>query len=298
MLGLNPVIIVRDAIRYLLKAPITSLVGTLAVANFLVISSLFWFVLNNTDSVLQNIGRELAVTVYVDDALAKEDIEALLTRIADNELVEEVTYRTAEQEKERIVALLSADLLDGVDDEAIPSNQAIEVKFEPGDLTESRFEDMSAFVAGLGKTDGVEEVGFEAEHVGIIFAIGDIVVVTGWALTFISLLVAIFFIATLIRVSLLDRREELSVLHSLGATKRYLDAPFVLSGVLVGAAGAAIAIAVVIVIDGRLSALHKTAPNFEINLDLMGGALMAYCVVGGVVIGIAGTVFSIFRSGR
>ncbi len=285
----------RDALRELRAAPLVSSVAVLAVAAAVSLLGLYVFVLDNTESVLDEIARDLSVRLYLEPGLDAPTIENLLRSTAEEPLVDEVTYRTAGEEKERVVQLLTADLLTGVDEDAIPTQHVVEVRFTPGDLNEARFASMQELVARLSAGNGVAEVGFEADHVGVIFAIGSLVKVTGSIVGLIALLVALAFVALLVRLGLDRRDAEVALVRSFGGTEGFVYAPTVVSGLLVGLAGGLVAVVVAWLVDGRLDALGRTAPNFGVDLSLLGPGLIIWCLAGGLGLAVGGAWFSIRR---
>jgi cell division transport system permease protein len=289
---------VRDAVRHIRSSPIVAGVAVLAVAVALCIGALFVFVQGNTARVLAEVGKDLSVTVYLDPLISETETTALRAEVeakVSDGLVLAGRYFTAEQEKARIISLLSEDLLEGVDDEAIPSQPVVEAKFVPGLLNESRFEQMRAWSTELKGMAGVEDIGFDADHVGIIFAIGDLVGLAGWIIGLIALLVAIFFLAQLVWGGLRDREAEVTLLRAVGATERHLYAPFFVIGVLVGVVGAVVGALIAMLIDGRLAALDASAPTFGVDLSLFGPTLIAGFVVVGALLGVLGAWASVHR---
>lgn len=285
----------RDALRQLRAAPVLAASAAVALAVGLTVAALHVFALGNTDAVLDDIARDLSATVYLDPGATREGVERLLQDAAADPLVAHVTFRTAAEEKTRIVALLSAELLSGVDDEAIPTQPVIAVAFVPEALDAPRFERMQALVARLASSPGVTEVGFEADHVGVLFAIGDLVRLTGSLVGLAALLVGVFFVALFIKVGLDRRASELALLRALGASEPYLYAPAYVAGALVGLAGGAIAIAIAALVDGRLGALARTAPAFGVDLDLLGLGLLLWGLFGGLALAVVGTWTSVRR---
>ena len=285
----------RDALRHLRRTPVVGLTAALALAVSLSVLALHVFALSDTNDVLDAIARDLSATVYLGDDATREGVDRMIQEVAADKLVQEVTFRTAAEEKQRIVALLSADLLTGVDDDAIPTQPVVQVRFRPDQLDQAKFQQMKALTDRLAATAGVTSVGFEADHVRVIFAIGDLVRLAGSIIGLGALIVGLFFVALLIRVGLDHRAEEITMLRAIGATEAHIYAPMYVTGALVGVTGGLLAIVVSALIDGRLAALSRTAPNVNMRFDLVGPGLVLWCLVGGLGLALAGTWFSVRR---
>ena len=241
-------------------------------------------------------GHDLAVALYLSETVTTEEADAIIRRLNADELVGQGgRFWTVEEERERIVDLLSEDLMRGVDADAIPAQPMIEVRFGEGRLDEARFAAMNELTNELAQLPAVEEVSFEADHVGVIFAIGDLVTVAGLLVCAIALYVALFFIALLVRLGIDARQDAIAMERALGATERYLYAPMTVAGLLVGLLGGGVAVVVAVLIDGRLAALAETAPTFGIDLGLVNAGLILWCIGGGVILAVAGTWFSVRR---
>jgi cell division transport system permease protein len=80
-----------------------------------------------------------------------------------------------------------------------------------------------------------------------ILEVTNLVTITAAVLTVLLTLASILLIANTIRLSLYARRREVEVMKLVGATDWFIRWPFVIEGVIVGAVGALLAIAVLAV---------------------------------------------------
>ncbi len=77
-----------------------------------------------------------------------------------------------------------------------------------------------------------------------ILEVTNLVTITAAALTVLLTIASILLIANTIRLSLYARRREVEVMKLVGATDWFIRWPFVIEGIVVGAAGALLAVAV------------------------------------------------------
>ena len=77
-----------------------------------------------------------------------------------------------------------------------------------------------------------------------ILQVTNLVTITAAALTVLLTIASILLIANTIRLSLYSRRREVEVMKLVGATDWFIRWPFVIEGVIVGAAGGVLAIVV------------------------------------------------------
>ena len=84
-----------------------------------------------------------------------------------------------------------------------------------------------------------------------ILEVTNLVTITAAALTVLLTLASILLIGNTIRLSLYARRREVEVMKLVGATDWFIRWPFVIEGMIVGAIGALLAIAVLGDHEGR-----------------------------------------------
>ncbi|MCW2950908.1 MAG: hypothetical protein JWQ48_78 [Conexibacter sp.] len=116
------------------------------------------------------------------------------------------------------------------------------------------------------------------------------------SLAVLLVLASIFLIANTIRLSLYARRREIEVMKLVGATDWFIRWPFVIEGIVVGAFGTALAIAVLAV--GKIALLDPLANDFALisSPQTIGfSALIAIMLAAGVGISALGSGLSLRR---
>lgn len=96
------------------------------------------------------------------------------------------------------------------------------------------------------KIAGVEEVINLQDTVDKIRRISDIVHKTGGWVMLILTLIAMFIMVNTIKLGLIYRRHEISIMRFVGASNHYICGPFMIEGVILGIAGAALAAGVIL----------------------------------------------------
>ncbi len=125
-----------------------------------------------------------------------------------------------------------------------------------------------------------------------ILQVTNLVTITAAVLTILLILASILLIANTIRLSLYSRRREVEVMKLVGATDWFIRWPFVIEGVIVGAAGAALALVVlgltkVLVLDPLAStwtliAAPRTISFIALVVVLMGAGVGVSAVGSGL----------------
>ena len=125
-----------------------------------------------------------------------------------------------------------------------------------------------------------------------ILEVTNLVTITAAALTILLTIASILLIGNTIRLSLYARRREVEVMKLVGATDWFIRWPFVIEGVVVGAFGALLAIAVlalakVVLLDPladnwTLIAAPKTLPFTALLAILMGAGVLVSALGSGI----------------
>ncbi len=129
-----------------------------------------------------------------------------------------------------------------------------------------------------------------------ILEVTNLVTITAAALTVLLTIASILLIANTIRLSLYARRREVEVMKLVGATDWFIRWPFVLEGVVVGAAGALLAIAVLGI--AKVALLDPLANNWTLIAapqTISFTALVAVLMVAGVLVSALGSGLSLRR---
>ena len=129
-----------------------------------------------------------------------------------------------------------------------------------------------------------------------ILQVTNLVTITAAALTVLLTIASILLIANTIRLSLYSRRREVEVMKLVGATDWFIRWPFMIEGMVVGAAGAALALIVlgatkVLLLDPLAS--HWTLISAPHTIPFV--ALVAVLMGAGVVVSALGSGLSLRR---
>lgn len=286
---------VREAWKNIGAAPLLSLVAVLTIAVSLILVGFFLFVMVNANEMLDGIARDLRITVYLAEEATPEQIEALRDEITRRDEVATVSFLTAEEDRERNIALLSPELLEGLDAEAIPGQRAIVVQLEPRQRDKDDFARIAAWLQELSGVATVQDLQFGADKIRILFAVMDLVRITGLIICTIVLAAAVFFTFSTIKLAVYARREEIEVLRLVGATDGFIRAPFYIEGALAGLLGSLVAWLIVAFIHARLIAFVEEEHFLNLTVDLMPVEMIVWLLLGGVSLGLAGSALSVGR---
>jgi cell division transport system permease protein len=169
-----------------------------------------------------------------------------------------------------------------------PFPASVEVRLRPEAEADGR---AAAVVKRLASAAGVADVGYDSEWLGRVAGTLRTVRAAGLALALLMALAAAVTVATVVRLGLHARRDEIEIMELVGAPLAFIRGPFVAEGLLQGGIGAVAALLLL----GAGFAVTVAWWGTEIQAILAGGTIeflplrfVGYLLVGGMIVGSAG----------
>jgi cell division transport system permease protein len=134
----------------------------------------------------------------------------------------------------------------------------------------------------------VDDVRYGEEWVEKLYRLRGIAQAAGMSLGVAFAAVAIIIIGATIRVSVLAREKEISIMRLVGATDGFVRAPFLIDGFIKGILGGLLALLLTWVAYRLVDTRFLTLVFFDNRLILAG-------ILSGALIGIAGSATSVWR---
>jgi cell division transport system permease protein len=284
----------RSAMEGIRHQPFVHAVSTITLAIALFTLGLARSAAHELDRLVGSLGGEVRVTVYLDPRVPP----AARTAVADGlrrrgMVVEEVSPRAA---LDRLVRELgpAAESLRGLSEDPLPPSLEVRVP-EPMRAPTS----LRALAAELRGTPAVTGVDYGEQAVERLSAIARAVRWAGWVAFVILVGATLIIVSATLQLAIYARREEVEIQKLVGATDRFVQAPFLLEGALQGIAGAALAIAGLIAFRQTLSPQLATLLSF---LRLPGAGADArpwmdalQLALAGAGLGLAGSYLAVHR---
>ena len=267
--------------------------GTIALA--LLIASLFLLVYINMENAAENWSERVQITVYYDHELSSQEQTAFRGKIGALPGVSQISYISRDEALKRFKNRLRGQetLLEGVQPEILPTSLEITLKRSNRDTLS-----VERFVTALKRIPGITEVQYGEEWVRRFNLFLNFMRLVGALLGAFLLVAVIFIVSNTIKLTIYARRDELEVMSLVGATKFFIKAPYLVEGVIQGAAGAVIAIAMLFGLyelflynaDSFITFNPVASGLLFLPLEYVGALLLA-----GVLLGFVGSLTSLKR---
>ena len=273
---------IREALIAFRRAPLLSALSITTIAFSLFAFGLFGLVALNIRRALRTVEERVEIRAFIAEGTP---IEAVAAAMEDVHAFPEVaTAQYVSQEDALVKARRElGEFSDVFESDFLPAS--IEVRMKPG------FGDPETVgaVAGRMRTyPFVDDVRFGEEWVAKLHRIRTIATVVGIVLGLAFAAVAVIIIGATIRMTVLAREREISIMQLVGATDRFIRAPFLIEGFVKGILGGALALLLTWLASAMIGRYFLEAEFFDSRLALIG-------VVGGALIGLVGSALSVGR---
>lgn len=278
----------REAWASLWRSRGASAFAVVAIALAMIVLGALLLVTWNVERLLAEWSSAAEFSVYLRDDATSEERGAIEAAIDESGAIlarQYVSKGDALTRFRREFAEL-ASLTEGFDDNPFPAS--VEVRVTPEAEADGRAE---ALVRCVGALPGVADVRYDREWLARV-ASGLIAIRgVGFALALVMALAAAVTVASVVRLGLHARRDELEIMHLVGSPMTFIRGPFVAEGVLQGGVGALVALGLLWLGFAVVSAWWGDA--FAVLLDgrslqFLPSRLCAALVAGGMAVGGAG----------
>jgi len=267
-------------------------VGTIAVSLFVL--GAFLAVAGSLSDVVARWTQKVQVIFYVEDGIEDRIRRSLEDQLREDPAVESLAYVSREEALARFRSLFRdlRTLPDDLGENPFPAS--VEVTLRAGHHSR---EEVERLVRAFGKAPGVQEVQYDLLWIQRLATGARLVRGLGAFLGGILVLASVFTISNVIRLTVYARQDELDIMRLVGATPAYVKGPFVLEGMFQGGLGGLLALGLL------WAALGVTQRDVLAASDLLGRAPLALSswlavllVVGGMAVGVVGSLVSLGRS--
>ncbi len=218
-----------------------NIITLLTISLSILIVSAFILFFINTNEIMNFWKKGLRVMAYLKPELSNSKLPDLTRRIQSISGVENVRFVSKKEAFTQLKAQMKrqASLFDNLVENPLPD--AFEIQMNAATQTWDKVEFLAAKIEAL---DEVQEVEYGQRWLGRYTHIFNLFKLTGYAMCGIFFMAAVFIVANTIRLVIYSRRDEIEIMRLVGAAERFIKVPFYFQGLLQGALGASIGLAV------------------------------------------------------
>lgn len=222
-------------------------IGTIAACIFLI--GVIFSLIINVNYMEKKLEQKVGVTVFFDKGLDQKGIDAIGEQIKADSMVDTYEFTSAEEAWEGFRSDYFAEepeLAEGFShDNPLADSASYTVYLK-------KIDDQDTFVKKMQGVTGVRKVKHSEQAKETLSNVSRMLGYVSVALIVILLGVGIFLISNTVMIGISVRRQEIKIMKLIGATNRFVRAPFVIEGVIIGLIGSAIPLIIIRLIYTRL----------------------------------------------
>lgn len=274
-----------------------SLSAAVAVTITLIMVSIFLVFSYNLQSFTRDIESSLEISVTVDyDYEGQDQLDRIESQLKEIKGVDTVTFSDKDAEFDYF--------LNSFDDETTreafepfkgdenPMMDAFYIEAKSGDVIES-------IAAKARKIEGVSEVSYGGQSTLDLVGAMNSIRRVGAVIVVAMMLLAVMLIQNAIKLTISSRKDEITIMRNVGATNGFIRSPFLIEGMITGALGSIIPVALTVFVYQYLYQLtggHMITSIFSlVKPNPFIYQVSGILVVIGIVVGFIGSWISVTK---
>ncbi len=227
-------LIFREAFLSFTRTPTLSVLSIVTIAFALFVVGLFGLVAVNLKEALAGIEERVEIVMYLQRGTPRAAAVAARADIRSFPEIESVGYVTEDDALQRARSEL-VEFQDAFGELVTnPLPASLEIKLKPG------FRDEASVAAVARRLEGfrfAEDIRFGRDWIAKLDRLRDVTAAIGLFIGAAFALASVIIIGTTIRMSVIQRADEIGIMRLVGATDGFIRRPFLLEGAIKGALG-------------------------------------------------------------
>jgi cell division transport system permease protein len=273
----------REVLLAVRRAPLLSVLGIVTIAFSLFAVGLFGLVAINIRDALERVEERVEIRAFIADATPIEAVATAMGDIGSFPEVAHVDYVSPDSALARARRELG-EFADVFEPGVLPGS--IDIKLKPNYRDPKS---VKAVADRVGSYSFIDDVRYGEDWVTKLYELRNIATIVGLVLGLAFAAVATIIIGTTIRMAVLAREREISIMRLVGATDAFVRLPFLIEGFVKGVLGGFLAL----LLTWLASTLIDQALGFQTMFFDSSVALVG--VLCGALIGLAGSGLSVGR---
>lgn len=279
--------LIREGFRNTWQNRLMALASVGVLVCCLMLTGFSYLVYVNVEQMFQNAYEQNVVAVYLDTDLNDAQVDNVGKTLRDIDNVDKIRFLSKEEFLAQYGEALSSDVMNSFEGESnpLPDTYIITMK------------DLALFEDTLGRIEdiaGVDEASYDADTAAVLTRVRSVALALGSGVIVVLLVVSLFIIVNTIKLTVHNRRLEIYIMKSVGATDSYVRFPFVVEGLLLGLISGGVGY-------GLIALLYRSVVGnltFDnpllrlVSFDSQWLPLLVGFLAGGMLVGVSGSVIS------
>ena len=232
---------IKQGFKNIWRNKLFSLASMATMSACIFMFGIFFCIVQNFQYFVKSAEEGVAITVLFDEGTTEDQIMEIGKDLTKREGVSEVVYVSADEAwKSYQKTYFQGDesMADAfVDDNPLANSANLEIYMKDISLQDS-------LVTYIESIDGVRKVNRSDQVADMLSGFNRLVSYVSIAVIGLLLAVSVFLISNTVATGIAVRKEEIAIMRLIGAKNIFIEAPFLIEGVIIGLVGAALPLVV------------------------------------------------------
>lgn len=285
---------IRQSFKQMGRHKSMAFASVFAITAMLLILGMFFIITINLNTATASIRQDYNnIEIFLLDSVDEKEAREMMTQIEDWENVDTVQYR----DKGEAMDILkerwgdNAYLLDSLNENPLPNSILV---------TAVDLEKAQGLAQQSEELDGVENVRYYKDTVDKLITVTNYIQIGALILMIFLICVSVVVVSNTIKLTVLNRAEEISIMKYVGATNWFIRGPFLVEGIILGGMSALLAWGLTAFVYSRIDASFGEQIFAMLSMPLVDQGFLAFNLVWiflalGISIGAWGSLISMRR---
>lgn len=282
---------VKQALQQIVRNKGMSLASVFAITAMMLILGLFFVLTVNINLFTEMVKADFdQVEVFLEDSVDEAEAQSIMDQVAEHEAVEEVAYRSKDDALNIMKMRWGENsyLLDTLGENPLPNSLLITV---------DSLESANAVTEYVNEFEGIEDIKYYKETVEKLTTVTDFLRIACLVIMAFLVIVSVVVVANTIKLTVMARAKEISIMKYIGATNWFIRGPFFAEGVLLGVFSSLVSAGITFAIYSKIVAEIGTQVMTILSSPLvpagyMAGNLICIFLAMGISVGACGSIIS------
>ena len=275
----------REGVRNVYSNGLMSIASVCVMVCCFILMGFSFLISRNIKNTLKNIEKDNSITVYL-KADVSYDLEYMKNKLSSIDNISSCILQPKEEALKNYEDLLGDSLIDLFEGDN-PLPDAFQISME--DL--SKYQETVSLISSMTEVDSISDRGEVAKKLSnlksLLKKLGIWIVVG-------LMSVSIMIISNTIRITMYNRRFEISIMKSIGATNMFIRLPFIVEGIILGSISSVISIFILKFAYERATEITSSlVPIAIFSFDRIFYQMLGAFVIFGIFLGIVSSLLSI-----
>ncbi len=282
--------LIREGLRNTWQNRLMALASVGVLVCCLMLTGFAYLIYVNVEQMFHHAIEQNVVAVFLDRDMTDAQVEKVGITLKSMSNVDKVKLITKEEYLKKYADNLTEGIVESYQGDKNPMPNTYIVSMKDLELFQDTLDEIQ-------KIRGVEEASYDAGVAETLSHIRSVVLAIGGGIIGVLLVVSLFIIVNTIKLTVYNRRLEIYIMKSVGATDGFVRFPFVVEGLLLGVAAGGVGYGLMYllyqaIVDNMVikNQFFSLVPFERQWLPLLVGFL-----AGGMLVGVCGSAISISK---